>query len=528
MKKIILVLFCLCALLPVFAQENFNITGLNEGIYTYRADQDSLKNYFSDRFNFRLDYNKFSFGMKFLAFLPEYKSDSAQLIGDLSYDENSRNNRVKAEWSERFLSYKTDNMLVYGGTIEESFGSGMIFHAYEDRYADKDNRLDGALVKYNQGIFSFKGLYGLARTDNLAFDVRKNDIASGADVELTLIPVVNENWLSLANPSDGSHNFAIKLAGNVSSFHYLVVPGDYAMEYNNQTVVSGRVTINSTLLDWNTEYAHTKTYHPYDDPRKIGYAWYSNMNLYLGKFTYTSGYKNYDLFKYGFMDLPTLNHYDELVVGNPDGLDKEEGFLQELKYNPDMESEYMVSYAKAWNRNFNTRGENLYLEAKTAMGEIDVKAEVEWRYKTESILARTVRENEINPALILDYTAFELPNTFKYHHKFTKHTQEDIVVVDTVTYKETEKSFGYEPSIQYDVSFSKCSVSLLAAHAIRNQKDLFKGNPYIGVEVSAPIQENTSLKVFVGKEKGGKVCRNGVCHNTAPFNGARVELTTKF
>jgi len=36
------------------------------------------------------------------------------------------------------------------------------------------------------------------------------------------------------------------------------------------------------------------------------------------------------------------------------------------------------------------------------------------------------------------------------------------------------------------------------------------------------------MRLFVGKEKGGKVCRNGICKYRNQFEGLRLELITAF
>ncbi len=59
-------------------------------------------------------------------------------------------------------------------------------------------------------------------------------------------------------------------------------------------------------------------------------------------------------------------------------------------------------------------------------------------------------------------------------------------------------------------------------------KDIGKNPLWLGAEISAEIFDDSLVRLFVGKEKGGKVCRNGVCKYRSQFDGVRLELSTSF
>jgi hypothetical protein len=48
------------------------------------------------------------------------------------------------------------------------------------------------------------------------------------------------------------------------------------------------------------------------------------------------------------------------------------------------------------------------------------------------------------------------------------------------------------------------------------------------VQVKYPLFSETDILLLVGKEAGGKVCRNGICRYVAPFSGIKLEMTTRF
>jgi hypothetical protein len=69
---------------------------------------------------------------------------------------------------------------------------------------------------------------------------------------------------------------------------------------------------------------------------------------------------------------------------------------------------------------------------------------------------------------------------------------------------------------------------VIGEYEFEEWEDFGKKSMWIGSELKTSLSHNTELKLFAGKEKGGKVCRNGVCKYQSPFEGLRVELSTSF
>ena len=82
--------------------------------------------------------------------------------------------------------------------------------------------------------------------------------------------------------------------------------------------------------------------------------------------------------------------------------------------------------------------------------------------------------------------------------------------------------------IQTDISFDKYSFSLTVENQLGESNDGDDNEFWIGGEFAFNIFGNTGLRIFGGKEKGGKICRNGVCRYQSEFEGVRVEITTSF
>lgn len=97
-----------------------------------------------------------------------------------------------------------------------------------------------------------------------------------------------------------------------------------------------------------------------------------------------------------------------------------------------------------------------------------------------------------------------------------------------VSYDQLYESSHYEPKLQLDVALGKLSLALGAQAWWEDFSSIGDGTYWPNLEAKYPILGGTDLVVFVGREAGGKVCRNGVCRYMAPFSGLRVDLNTRF
>lgn len=470
------VLLLILISINLYAIDNFNISGLNEAIYVHKIVRDSLKNYFSDEFNFRIDYNKFSFGMKFLAWLPKYDRYSA--ISELS------SNNISYKWDERFVSYNSDNFSVKAGTFEEVFGSGIVLRAYQDKDFNIDNRLEGLTIKCSGGKFNAKAFYGALPNEN---SPSKNDIVSGIDIDKEILS-------------------GVKFGTSFASFRELQPDN----KYNEQDVLGCRTNLNFSSLDMVSEFALTKKYHGVS---KEGKAIYANLNTYLGKFTLSSGYKYYHNFDFRLNDVPTVNHSLEPLYDTPSGRD-EEGVLGEIRFMPNFSNEFVLNYSESWNSNFKIRQSDLYFESHHYFDSFDVTTSYS---QIEQINTEWENwEKEITPEISFDFFIHKLPVMIKAEYQYFGKEHQEL------------SESHYEPLLQCDCLYKDISFSVIAEYSYKNLDELWDNPLWIGTEVKAPVFENTDLILFVGKEKGGKVCRNGICRYQSRFKGIRLELTTSF
>lgn len=481
---LIFLLFVLLSVFTLSAQE-LQLNGLNELSYIYRTAEDSLNSYFRDAFSFSLSYRNFSLGMKYLAELPKYSTDQTQLLPDLN------TNRLSSGWTERWLEYEKDDLILHGGTITESFAGGMVFRSWEDTEFDRDNRLDGLLVKYNKKL-KLKAVYGaLPNLDQPA----KNDLAYGADAEYPLAPYLDLGASALTLRTLNALNI-----------------------YNQQDVFSARANWRFAKLDGLLEYAVTSLFKNSGINRE-GSALNASANVYLSPaflqfLTLGAGYKYYDHFNYRTQDLRTFSYHNEtLSDAQVAGVD-EEGLQGSLAAGITESVTYNLNYAEAWDSSFEKRLSDLYTDLEWQRGELLLTGEYSQVEKLDKVT--DAWQQEITPALSAAFPLDRYSVTAKAEYGYVEKVSQDV------------SSWHYEPLLQLDLGLGKVSVSVSAESQWRTASDLWDGVYWANCEVRYPLFAHTDITLFAGREAGGKVCRNGICRYVAPFQGVRLEAVTRF
>lgn len=485
MKQLIVVILLLTLFGSLAAVEELKLNGLNEMTYIYRTAQDSLNSYFRDAFSFSLGYKDFTMGAKFLAELPKYSTDQNQLLDELDA------NRLNVKWTERFLEFEKDDLLLHGGTISESFGSGMVFRGWEDLEFDTDTRIDGFLVKYNN-LIKLKALYGALPNRNQA---TKYDLVYGADAE---IPV--DEKVSL-----GASALAMR---NLTALN----------SYNQQDVFGGRVSWGYDTWDGAVEYANTSLYKNSGASHKgTGINAETNFYLFPGmikSLTLGAGYKYYDKFQYRLQDLKTNNHHNETLADNQATGTDEEGLQGMVTIAVNDRISYTADYAEAWNSGFTKRMNDIYSDLEWQLG--DKTLLLEYGH-TEKLDKETDHwQKDLKPAVSISMPINSYSLTAKGEYEYIVKTDSE------------HTAWHYEPMMQIDLGMGKLSVSAAAESQWKYSEDITKGRYWANCEIKYAAFEHTDFTLFAGKQAGGKVCRNGICRYVAPFQGIKLEATTRF
>ena len=508
----------------LLAQSNIIISGENNATYIHRTEKNVLNNYFENEFIMRLDQRIFSFGMTFKAELPRY--DNVEPISYL------RPSDIYTEWVDRFIQLNYDNFMVKAGTLEETYGSGLVLRAWNDTENYIDKRLEGAQANFVYKNLRVSGIYGALKEDDPDFTTKKyfkDDLVVAGDIEY--------RPFSLLNIGVSALEFKKQTKSFWNDFDY----------YTRFNVFGGRARFITDYFDINAEYSELRRLKDISD-RSIGSAIYSMSNVYLGPITLSGGYKRYSRYfyhtglyeewdyetsaeyYYPLADLPTLNHYD-LLLSTYASLDFEEGFIGELRFMPDFDNEFMINYAETWSKADLGFLRNLFTEYKRNFANFSVKFDFEYlnigkRMEIEVLDLVTSEDSlEIIPSVYIDLNMFTIPLSFTFSWNYTEDENTNI----STDYELITMQIKNKPFIQLDSKINdKLSIAIFAGNEFKNPSEIKDKKVYLGTEITTNISHHTDVTLFVGKEQGGKVCRNGTCQVQPSFEGVRLSLNTRF
>ena len=388
------------------------------------------------------------------------------------------------------MQYESDYWFVQVGTFEAVIGSGIVLHNFYDDDFESDSRLIGGYVNPVYDRWQLQLFSGLMESINPDLEEEYDQVgAFDADVNITDKITVGGSYV----------------------LHKELLNADEET-FNSRTVYAGKLNYSSSLFDLLAEYAASK-----DDNNLEGTAIYSNITSYLGKFTLMGAYKNYANFNVRISDLPMVNHAGQILEHGWDAGKDEEGLMGEIRFLPNYENEFVINYAEGWNSNYMVRLSNLYSEFKHDFEE--------WSFKAEFESLEQLNKNsnhwykEITPTLTFDFLIKDSPVLVKAEYQYKEEA------------KVTGSHSHFEPRLQTDFTIGNFSLSIAAENQIGESdspEDGDDGEFWIGGELATTIFNNTDVRLFYGKEKGGVVCRNGVCKNQAEFDGIRLTVITTF
>ncbi len=470
------------------AGSSLAISGINEFQYIYKAAEDSLKMYATESFKFNIRQNDFRFGMEFSGDFPKYHKFSPL--------ENLEEDDLSYEWKNIYAEFNNETLTVRGGKYDLLIGSGMTMHAYNNTDLDEDYSLNGFYAKYKSKNLNTQVFYGvLPNKDN----DKIFDTVAGADLELKPIKFFTVGLSALENQQyQNAENYT----------------------YNIRDIFSSRIKYTHNLFELNSEYAFSKQYHNEFGDEKEGHGFYSDLNLYLGKVTLTSAYKNYHNFHNRLNELPTANYSEKPLVdyGYDIGSD-EQGVMNVIRFVPNDKNEFILNTAYGWSDKFDIDQVDIYAEYNHKFENWAMTTE--WKHIESKWVEVTTDKwaKESTPALIFDFMLGD----------FSSHAKAELTINEHSSYTNTAiDQKDYEPLLQFDLGKDKYSVSILTSHKFEDLDNISDNDPKIGAEFVIQAWKHTDLKIFVGSEKGGLVCRNGVCNMQTPFKGARFSVTTRF
>ncbi|MCF7858608.1 MAG: DUF6029 family protein [Candidatus Cloacimonetes bacterium] len=471
---------------------DLNISGVNEFKFIHSNRILEYRSYFSDKMQLQAQFNNFRAYIKYDFYRPHFNKFA--LIND-NMSNSTIETLLASEKNENYfddyyLQYESDYWFVQAGKYEAVIGSGMVLHNFYDVDFELDSRLIGGYLNPVFDKWQLQLFGGLLESDDPMLQ-DKFDQLGAIDLDLNLID----------NLTFGGSFILHKELINTSE------------EYKNRYVFAGKINYYSSIFDFNTEIATSDDYNNVQ-----GSAIFTNLTTYLGKFTLAGTYKKYRNFNVRISDLPMVNHAGQQLEHSWDPGKDEEGLMSEIRFLPDYDNEFIINYAEGWSSNYNVRLSNLYTEFKHNFED--------WSLKTEfETLEQLNKEDskhwykEITPAITLDFLIYNNPVLIKTEYQYKK--EDNFAGVQS----------HYEPRFQSDLAYRDISLSFTLESQIGESlatEDGDNGEFWIGGEFAVEVFTNTDIRIFYGKEKGGIVCRNGICKNQAEFEGLRARITTSF
>jgi len=488
--------FLLLISLPLTAQNTLSLNGLNEAKFTYRAAEDSLKVYFRDSFAFNLAYRNFGFGMKFIAELPKYSTNQAEMIDELAPGD------LDLGWKELYVSYQKDAWLVYAGTMDETFGSGMLFRSFEDIEFDRDNRLTGFKLGFDD-VLRLKALYGGITSP---VNATAKDIAYGIDAEYPVLDMLSVGATVLTSRDLTATNI-------YSQTDLIGARAKYAQ---------GRITASA---EFGTRHLFHRGSPLLESVRGTGI--YAGADISFDTWQAGINGKYYDSFQMRLQDIPLANHHNETLADNQASGVDEQGLQGWATWYPFASASLNVDYAEAWNADWSKRMNDLYAGLEISRdNELYVLSysHIEKKGSDPNSLGQPIHywQREVIPAFSAAVTMFRRPVTLSGEFKLV---DKDHYIATLGDY---ELESHYEPKLQADIVLPRFSLSLGAQSRWEDFGSLMESRYWANAEAKIPFLGHSDLLLFAGKEAGGKVCRNGVCRYVAPFAGVRAEISTRF
>lgn len=282
--------------------------------------------------------------------------------------------------------------------------------------------------------------------------------------------------------------------------------------YSEQDVFGGRMSLNNSQMDGSIEYAASSKYHQ-DIPERNGYGIYANGNVYLGDLNVSAAYRKYHKFDYSLHDLPAVNYHNEPLTDATAGLD-EEGPQGEIRYNHGEDNSIQVNYAEAWSSDQKNKMNDLYTEFDQKFEKWQMTVEYSHLEKKEIEIEHWSKD--LTPAVTFDFNVAGNPAHIRAEYEYIEKQNQQVT------------SFHFEPLLQTDYHYKQYGLSIITETEIADFSDFGRARYFINGEFRTTILSNTDLLFFAGKQKGGKVCRNGSCKYVSPFNGIRLTLSTRF
>jgi hypothetical protein len=475
---------------PFFLPDGLGLSNQLEYSYNIEDKIEILENWLT------LDYRKdiFSAGFRFEVFQPN-DPDPSISRGKVRYAD------IAYKYVNVNLGDVEKGLDITVGNYYKLFARGLVLKSYEDRNIRVDNNLVGVKVEANYYGFSFTALSGSAAN---SVNERK-DILHALDIEYGNFDLIKLGGTFASNQPD---------VENIS----------------NTTIAAFRLQPSIWNFDAYFEYGIKNT------EIKIGEAYYSSLNFYIGSFSAVGEYKHYDNFAFTSNDgtiyynnCPSLRkeYTYQLLNRHPSPLDQsnENGYAVELNYNFSEENSIQANYGLTQTlsaSSYYQKNNNLNLPIVTQLQEAYLQATYSWNKSLTTIAALgynkelTTNTKNITPILENKFY-FDDINTIKL---VLEHQQTENLTTD-------EKYFDDVISIEY-LRSPNFNVSLVTEVQTKEpEADRVIRKIWSFIQFGYKLGNHTDLSLLVGTRQAGNICIGGICRYEPAFQGIEVKMLTR-
>ena len=443
----------------------------------------------------------------------------------------------------RFVEYRDDNIYLRVGNFSELYGRGTAINLFESRGIGYDTWMDGLSAKYSSKYFNVSLVGGsLDFRDSVELSRKEYYDIRGGNVE-----IVPSDFLS------AGFSF-IHAKGN-----FKLLPADKQIEAN---IPSFYLTTNLRNLSFLVDYSYKRTREMATNKIYGGYGLYSSLSYNFDKAGITIDYKNY---LYDEEDPFTRNDISRtmrmLPFQNPPIVMKEQSYtlltraIHKIDFNDEVGLQLEVFYSINENTSLDFNASlasrhNLFLYDNNAFSfsklnrngnflpslnekyspyyELFTEVEHFLAGRSSFKIAAATRSmtlyieftgGENNHIMRSTVFPFQIKHTFNDSYSFEIEYE-----YESVYDNYNNQSRYYNQLISFINSFFSKFTITVRYEFTNNHYDLSGRRNWETIECGLRINQNHSVTISYGKERGGQICSNGVCRYLQPFEGFRFNL----
>ena len=394
-------------------------------------------------------------------------------------------NQDKSSWNDltqRFIEYRTGNMMFTAGNFYTLLGRGLVLRSYENRILRWDNNIDGGKFEFFHNFLDLKLLAGRMR-DQLT---EKHKTLYGGSINLKPI----------------------------SLFHF---GGTFVQtKITNQGDVRWGSLFAGLSLDW-ADFYFEHAIKDFPKEKTAGKAYYVMGNAFRGPVSVLVEFRKYDRFNLEegaltFNNPPTVYREHLYTLLNRHQLvqdaNDEEGYMVEVCYTLGELGILTLNHS----RTKNSKNAILYREY---YGQF----EMDPSDALNLVLGGGHERDAATRYLNFVSTAKWGFGEYKALKIIFEHQHEKILLTDRQFYNQAI-TLSYEHASRFTLS--------LLTERTTEQEQFTEKNFWIGGQLDVHLPWNFDVTVFGGSRREGKICAGGVCIERPAFEGVEFRLIHRF